>query len=435
MNLKLWIASRYLRSKKSHGAVSAIAAVSVAGVAIATAAVVCVLSVFNGFKDALTDRFDVMAPDITVTPVEGKVMTGTDSTVSLLSQVKGVEYAMPVVADKALAVFDGRELPVTIKGVDLDKYQKITAVKDVLLEGGKIPSDYYEAVPDSFEYYEDYEAYLATARKPEVLASIGAAVRLGNVAREEQLMIFAPRREGRYNPANPAASFVADSVVVSGVYQSRQKDYDEDMVIVPIGLARHLFQYDDQASSIELSLSPGADPNAVKTDIEKRVGPRFTVKDRAEMQEINFRMINIEKWVSFLLLFFILVIATFNIVSTMTMLVLEKRRQMAILNSVGMSRGGISLIFRNESVLVSLLGGVIGVVVGVTLCLLQEHFGLIRLAGDPSTLLMLTYPVKLIWSDVILAFLPSVVLGFGTAFIAGAFAKSRITSNPAAASA
>lgn len=435
MNLKLWIASRYLRSKKSHGAVSAIAAVSVAGVAIATAAVVCVLSVFNGFKDALTDRFDVMAPDITVSPLEGKVFTNADSLIHIIQNVKGIQTVVPVVSDRALAVYEGRELPVTIKGVDLRSYQNTTAVRDVLLEGSRIPSDYYEAVPDSFEYYEDYEAYLAKARKPEILASIGAAVRLGNVQREEQLMLFAPRREGRYNPANPAASFVADSVVVSGIYQSRQKDYDEDMVIVPIGLARHLFQYDDQASSFEMSLSPGVDYTAVKASLQQALGKNFVVKDRAEMQEINFRMINIEKWVSFLLLFFILVIATFNIVSTMTMLVLEKRRQMAILNSVGMGKGGISGVFRRESMLVSLLGGVIGIALGVGLCLLQQHFGLIKLAGDPSTLLMLTYPVKLIWSDVILAFLPSVVLGLGTALIAGAFAKSRITSNPAAASA
>lgn len=426
-----WIAGRYLRSKKSHGAVSAIAAVSVAGVAIATAAVVCVLSVFNGFKDALTDRFDIMAPDITVSPVEGKVFEASDSVVDLLSSLQGVETAMPVVSDKALAIYAGRELPVTIKGVDLEKFRHITSVGDVMFNGSRMPSDYYEEMPE-FEYYEDYEAYLATARKPEMLSSIGAAMRLGNVAIDDEVMLFAPRREGRYNPANPAASFVADSVKVSGIYQSRQKDYDEDMVIVPIGLARHLFQYDDQAGSVELKLTPGADYEAVKRSVAQALGPKFAVKDRMQMQEINFRMVNIEKWVSFLLLFFILVIATFNIVSTMTMLVLEKRRQMAILNSMGMSRGGVSRIFRHESVLVSLTGGLIGVALGVILCLLQQHYGLIRLAGDPSTLLMTVYPVKLIWSDVVLAFLPSVVLGFGTALIAGAFARSRITSNPAA---
>lgn len=434
MNLKLWIATRYLRSKKSHGAVSAIAAVSVAGVAIATAAVVCVLSVYNGFKDALTDRFDVMAPDVTVSPRQGKVFAASDSVMKVLSEVKGVKTVVPVVSDKALAVYDGRELPVTIKGVDLDNYQKVTAIRDVMLEGSRLPSDYYEEMPE-FEYYEDYEAYLATARKPEVLASIGAAIRLGNVPREESLMLFAPRREGRYNPANPASSFVADSVLVSGIYQSRQKDYDEDMVIVPIGLARHLFQYDDQASAMELGLDPDADPDAVTADISRLLGPAFDVKDRIRMQEINFRMINIEKWVSYLLLFFILIIATFNIISTMTMLVLEKRRQMAILNSVGMGKGSISGIFRRESMLVSLLGGVIGVALGVTLCIIQERFGFIKLAGDPSTLLMLAYPVKVVWTDVILAFVPSVVLGFATAVITGAFARSRITSNPAAASA
>ena len=425
-----WIAWRYLRSKKSHGAVSAIAAVSVAGVAIATAAVVVVLSVFNGFKEVLSDRFDIMTPDIVVEPVYGKVFANADSVMEVAASVGGVETVMPVVSDKALAVFEGRELPVTLKGVDMDKYSRVTSIKDILMKGGRMPSDYYEAMPEAFDNYEDYEAYMEKAQVPEVLPSIGAAMRLGGAMADDSFIIFAPRREGRYNPANPLASFVTDSVRISGVYQSRQKEYDEDMVVVPIGMARHLFQYEDEATGLEIKVGKGSDASAVKAAVAQKLGKEFRVKDRMEMQEVNFRMINIEKWVSYLLLFFILVIATFNIVSTMTMLVLEKRRPMAILNSLGMSRGGVAGVFRNESVLVSLLGGVIGIALGVGLCLLQEHYGLIKLAGDPATLLMTVYPVRIIWWDVLLAFLPSVVLGFGTALVAGAFAKSRISSNP-----
>lgn len=427
-----WIAWRYLRSKKSHGAVSAIAAVSVAGVAVATAAVVCILSVFNGFKEVLSDRYDVMAPDITVNVMEGKAFSGSDSIVNAVGALPGVEIVMPVVSDKALAVFNGKELPITIKGVESDKYEKITDIKDIIFKGGRMPSDYYEELPE-FQYIEDYEEYMANARMPEVLASIGAAVRLGNIAPGETFTIFAPRREGQYNPANPMASFVADSVAVSGVYQARQKDYDEDLVVVPIGLARHLFEYDDQSTALEIKLAPGANPDQVKSEIASMLGPGYSVKDRMEIEEVNFRMINIEKWVTFLLLFFILVIATFNIVSTMTMLVLEKKRQLSIMNSLGMSLGGVSRIFRHESMLVSLTGGVIGIVIGVVLCLLQQHYGLIRLAGNPETLLMQVYPVKLIWTDLIFAFLPSLILGLATAYISGAFARSRTTPNPAAA--
>ena len=427
MKLTRWIAYRYLKSKKSHGAVSAIATISIAGVAIATAAVVCVLSVFNGFRSALEVKFDTMAPDIVVTPVKGKVINNPDSTISLLEGVPGIRTVMPVVTDKALAIYEGRELPVTIKGVDPEKMVETTGIKKTILEGGKMPAAYYEEMPD-FEYIEDYEAYLANTPRPEALPSIGAAVRLGNMMEGDEFLLFAPRREGRYNPANPTASFVADSVKITGIFETKQREYDEDMVIVPIGLARHLFQYDGQASSLELKLSQDVSLSDTKAMIEKRLGREFTVRDCTEMQEVNFRMINIEKWVSFLLLVFILMIAGFNIISTMTMLVLEKRRQMSIMNALGMRKGRIGAVFKNESLMVSLIGGVIGIALGVLLCWLQQEFGLIRLAGDPSKLLMTTYPVKLIWSDVLIAFAPCVVLGFITALIAASFARSRVTA-------
>lgn len=428
MKLSRWIAFRYLKSKKSHGAVSAIAIVSVAGVAIATAAVVCVLSVFNGFKDILVEKMDTLAPDIVVTPAKGKVIASSDSMEQALLHVEGVADVMPVVSDKALGIFGGRELPLTIKGVDPEKMKAHTAIESAILPEGRMPASFYEEMPE-FEYYEDYEEYIANTPKPEVLPSIGASVRLGNLLEGDDMILFAPRREGRYNPANPMASFVADSVKVSGVFETRQRDYDDDMVIVPIGLARHLFQYEGESTSFEIAVAPGADAAQVKSRIEAMTGAdAVVVKDRAELQEINFRMINIEKWVSFLLLVFILMIAGFNIISTMTMLVLEKRRQMSVMSAIGMSNGMIGGVFRQESMIVSLIGGVLGICLGVLLCWLQQEFGLIRLAGDPTKLLMTVYPVKIVWTDVALAFAPSVILGFITALISGAFARSRIGS-------
>lgn len=427
MRLSNWIAFRYLRSKKSNGAVSAIAGVSIAGVAIATAAVICVLSVFNGFKSVLEVKFDTMAPDIVVSPAKGKVISNPDSVAEVLHKIAGVKEIMPVVTDKALAIFGGKELPVTIKGVEPEKMSRISGIKDAIIPPGKMPSSYYEEMPE-FEYIEDYEEYLANTPKPEALPSIGAAVRLGNMIDGDEFMLFAPRREGRFNPANPSASFVADSVKISGIYETKQREYDEDMIIVPIDLARHLFQYEEEASELNLMTAENAAPGEVSKQISSVLGPGFVVKDRAEMQEINFRMINIEKWVSFLLLAFILMIAGFNIISTMTMLVLEKRRQMSVMSALGMRNGRIGRVFGNESIMVSLLGGVIGVILGVFLCWLQQQFGLIKLAGDPSKLIMATYPVKLIWTDVLLAFIPCVVLGIITAFISSSFARSRITA-------
>lgn len=427
MNLTRWIAYRYLKSKKSRGAVSAIAAVSIAGVAIATAAVVCVLSVFNGFRAVLQDKFDTMAPDIVVTPAKGKTFASLDSVVTEIEKLKDVKAVMPVVSDKALAIFGGREMPVTVKGVDPKTMQSVTGITSTILPGGRMPADFYEEMPE-FEYYEDYEEYIANTPKPEALPAVGPAYRLGNIMEGDEFMLFAPRREGRYNPANPSASFIADSVKTSGVFESKQKDYDEDMVIVPIGLARHLFQYDDEATSVEIAVSrPGAIAG-VKEQLERSLGPAVSIRDRAEMQEVNFRMVNIEKWVSFLLLAFILMIAGFNVISTMTMFVLEKRRQLAILNAVGMPRRCIGRVFFHESLMVSVIGGALGVVLGVILCWLQQEYGLIRLAGDPSKLIMAEYPVRLIWSDVAMAFVPCLALGLLTAFIASSFARSRVSS-------
>lgn len=423
MRLSDWIAWRYLKSKKSYGAVSAIVTVSIAGVAIATAAVVCVLSVFNGFKSALQDKFDAMAPDMVITPSKGKVFADTDSLVQLVSHSKGVQVVVPVVQEKALAIYGGRELPVTIKGADTQLLKQTSGIEQAVLQGGRLPSDQYEEMPE-FEFYEDYEEYLANTPKPEALPSIGTAVRLGNMFEGEEFVLFAPRREGRFNPANPATSFVADSVSISGIFETKQKEYDEDMVIVPIGLARHLFQYDDEATGLELKLKPDADPKTVKSELTARLGKDAVVKERAELQEINFRMVNIEKWVSFLLLAFILMIAGFNIISTMTMLVLEKQRQISIMKYIGMPESKVGGVFASESIMVSLSGGLLGIALGVFLCWLQQEYGLIKLAGDPSKLLMAAYPVKLVWADVAMAFVPCVVLGAVTALISASFAKS-----------
>lgn len=427
MRLTRWIALRYLRSKKSHGAVSAIAIISIAGVAIATAAVVCVLSVFNGFRGVLQDKMDALTPDIVVSPAKGKVFSNPDSIIGLIESLKGVAAVSPVVTDKALAIFGGHELPVTIRGIDTGTLTMESGIGATILPGGKIPSADYEEMPD-FEYYEDYEAYLANTPLPEVLPAVGTALRLGNLYEGDDMVIFAPKREGRYNPANPMTSFIADSVRVSGIFETHQKEYDEDMMIVPIELARHLFQYEQEASSIEVTAKNAAYIGKLKEEISLMLGEKAVVKDRESIQEVNFRMVNIEKWVSFLLLAFILMIAGFNIISTMTMLVIEKHRQTSVLNAIGMRKGMIGAIFRNESIIVSLIGGVIGIAVGVLLCWIQQEFGVVKLAGDPSKLLMNAYPVRLIWGDVAISFVPCVVLGIITAVISSSFARSRIES-------
>lgn len=209
------LALRFLRSKKSHGAVSAVAGVSIAGVAVATAAIVCVLSVFNGFRETLTDKLDALTPDITVTPAGGKTIHDGDSLARVLRALPGVKAALPVVEDQALALYEGSEMPVRLKGIDIDAYRNVTALDSLIVA----PAAAGAGVKHPGE-------------RGRAIASIGTAVGLGSPAPGDSLLIFAPKRYGRLNPANPLASFLTDSVRLAAVYEAQQNDFDKNTLIV-----------------------------------------------------------------------------------------------------------------------------------------------------------------------------------------------------------
>lgn len=402
------IALRYLRAPKSYSAVSAISIISVVGVAVATAAIVCVLSVFNGFHSLLSEKLDILAPDVLVTPAIGKTFADADSIAGIVAATDGVETVMPSVIDNALAIVNSKEMPVTLRGVDPALYARITSV-------------------DSITFGETSATTLAPGI---VLASVGVANQLGIHSPGETMFIFAPRREGRVNLANPVASFITDSVTVADVFQAMQSDYDEKTVICDIATARDLFQYDTEATAIEVKASPGADISKVAEDIAGRLGDGVSVKDRFRQQEISFRMVSIEKWVTFLLLVFIMIIASFNIVSTMCMLIIDKQPSMSTLSAIGMNRRTIGRTFWWESIFVSASGCIGGLILGLALCLAQQHLGLIKLAGDPDSLVVSAYPVKVVWTDIFIAAAPAVAIGIATASLAAAFARSRISPRP-----
>lgn len=401
------IAWRYLVSKKSHSAVGAISAVSICGMAIATAAIICVLSVFNGFRDIIGNRLNALSPDVMVTPAKGKVFENADSVAVLLSTVKGVKLAIPSVTDNALAICGVREMPVTVKGVDIDKYRKITSLDSLLIDRTA-----------------DGGGTTAETQSTEAILSVGAASGISATPGEE-VLLFTPRRQGRVNLSNPAASFLTDSVTVSGVFRSDQSDFDDNLVIINISMARDLLQYSTEASAIEILTNPDADIEKIVTKITDTLGSGFIVKDRLRQQEMNFRMISIEKWITFLLLFFILIIASFNIISSLSMLVIEKDNSISTLRALGCSRKGIGSIFFWESVFVTATGGVSGIITGVVLTLMQEHFGLIKLQGDPSSLTIAAYPVHLEPSDILITLVPILIIGIVTALITASYARSR----------
>lgn len=398
------IAWRYLRAPKSHSAVSAISIVSVVGVAVATAAIICVLSVFNGFRGLLNDKLDTLAPDVLITPAKGKTFANADSIAGIVADMPSVEEVMPAVVDNALAISESREMPVTLRGVDPEAYARITSVDSIIFEGAKMKD-------------------LTPA---DAVVSVGTGQQLAIYATGRTLLLFAPRREGRVNLANPMSSFLTDSVSVAGIFQAMQSDYDNNTVICDITTARNLFQYTTEATQLEVKATPGTDLPALASDIELSLGPNALAKDRARQQQTNFRMVEIEKWVTFLLLIFILLIASFNIISTLCMLIIEKQHSMATLSALGMSRKSIGATFWWESMYVSMSGGIAGIITGLALCLIQEHFGLIKLGGDPDAMIITAYPVAVEWSDVLIALAPVTIIGLAAASIASAFARSRI---------
>lgn len=404
------LALRYLTGKKSHSAVNTIAIVAICGVAIATAALICVLSVFNGFRDVLTERLDRLSPDLIVIPKEGKTFSASDSLTSSINRFKNVKIAMESLEDQALVIVNSQELPVRVLGINPVDYRKLTAIDSLLLDGSK---------PLSATAADE------SANSP-VLLSIGVASRTNLFRADEKLLIFAPKRIGRFNPANPAAGFITDSLTVSGVFQSDQAAFDNDVIITEIETVRNLLMRDnDEASAIMIALQPESDIPAAKQQISRFVGNDFKVLDRAEQQSDNFRMIQIEKWMTYLLLFFIVIVASFNIISALCVLVIEKEGAMRTMRALGMSRSRIGKIFAWESIYVTLAGGISGILLGTLLVILQERFGFIKLNAPSDTLIITAYPVRLIISDIFVSLLPIILTGLATAGISYKFAKSR----------
>lgn len=391
----LRIALRYFFSRKSHGAVNVISMISVAGVAVATAAMVCVLSVFNGFSDLALSRTSLVDPPLKVVPAEGKVIRQPDSLVSLLMRTGKVATALPVLEEAALAEFAGKQVPVRMKGVP---------------EGYAAVVDYTPIIIDSLPH----PVFVRQAA-----LSVGVAVSLeARPGYDIPFVLYTPRRRGRINPAAPVGAFRSDSLLVGRIFQAEEKESDTDHVIVPIDVARHLLDYSTEASAIELAPAPDTDIPSLREELQTLVGADFRVLDRVMQQEEAFRMINIEKWVTFVMLAFIIVIAAFNIVSTLAMLTIEKERDSVTLSILGASRRFLRAVFTWEGALITIAGGVAGVLIGVSLSLLQQYTGLIKLGGDHSMMIIDAYPVRVQWADQVAVLAVVAVVAIATSLVA-----------------
>ena len=403
--VSLRIAIRYLFSKKTHNAVNVISLISLAGVAVATMAIVCVLSVFNGFSDLSAAHLSLLDPDLKITPLEGKSISSVDSLISEIEQIDGVDVAIPTIEEQALAIYGDRQMPVMIKGVP-SEYENTTDIKSIVIDG-----DF--CLTDSIASY--------------ATLSVGAAIGLGATPSfYRYLGIYMPKREGRVNVANPMTAFRSDSLIVAAVYHVAQAEYDTDMVMLPFENAARLLDYDDEATAIEVKLKSPVNLSKVATQMQTILGDGFVVKDRLRQQEQSFRMIEIEKWITFLMLAFILIIASFNIISTLSMLVIEKSENIYTLHSLGATSTMISRIFMLEGWLISIVGGIAGIIIGVILTLAQQWGGFIKLSGDPSALSIDHYPVRLDVMDLFVVMGLVIVIGFFTAQITALFTRKKI---------
>ncbi len=419
-----YIARRFMLAQKRRRSVGVVTGVSIVGIAVATLAMVCVLSVYNGFDALLGSQLSALSPDIKVSPTTGKTLNASAETLSAIANIDGVESVGPEIEDNALAMAFDRQYPVRVRGVDPIIFNSMTSIGTMILHGGQYMLLSGEEASDDEEF--DFESGGAEEIQADTsataVASIGVAANLA-IAPGAEITLYAPRRLGRVSLSNPAEAFTSGVYNMSGVYKSDQKDFDSDAVLVSLDEARRLFQYTDEATSIDIKVKEGYDTKKVCHAIEELL-PSVIAKDRLEQHELNFRMVNIEKWVTFLLLAFILIVASFNVISSISMLALEKKEGLATLYSLGMTRRSIGNIFIYDSLYVMLCGGMIGIVLGVGVCLLQQHFGLIRLNADAESLVIQAYPVKVKWSDLLIILAPLVCIGIATGATASGYART-----------
>ena len=405
MSLPLKIAARYLRSKKAHSAVNIISIISIGGVAVTTAAMVCVLSVFNGFRGMITDRLSMLDPQIAITATIGKTIDDADSVIRAVKAVDGVQIALPVVEDHALAIFADFQMPVRLKGVP-DDYARINDIKSAIIDGDFILRD-------------DVSRYAVMGTGP----SIQLNARPGYL---RMIQLYAPRRQGRVNINDPMNAFTSDSVFAGGVFQLQQKNYDEDLIFVHIDLARELFDYTTEATQIELKLAPDANEEQVMKQLNAMLGSAYTVKNRLMQQDESYKLVNMEKWITFLLLAFILIIATFNVISALSLLIIEKDESIHTLRNLGANNKQITRIFVLEGWLIALIGAGIGIALGLILCLCQQTFGWLKLSADPSAVIVQAYPVQVEWTDVVIVFALVALIGFLTSLVTSVIVRRRL---------
>lgn len=393
MSFSLHIARRYLFARKSHHAINIISIVSVVGIAVATMALVCVLSIFNGFHGLVASLFTAFDPELKVVPVEGKTFPLDPQTSERLLQVSGVEAVSASLEQRALARYNGRQTMVILKGVD-DNFARTTDISRILYGSGR-----FMLHADMLEFG---------------IPGLRLAANMGmDTGFTDPLQIYTPAGGARVDLSAPEESFNMDELNSAGVvFSVGQKKYDQEYVLCSLGFAQRMFEKEGEVSEIEIKLLPGSNTAGVKKQLQQLVGKEFRVVDRYEQQEDVFRIMKVEKYLAYIFLTFILFIACFNIVGSLSMLIIEKKKDIVTLRNLGANSRQIEKIFLFEGRMISLAGAVIGIIAGLALCFGQQQYGWLKLGDKTGAFIIDAYPVQVNPWDIVLVFATVVVVSF-----------------------
>ncbi|HQB28373.1 MAG TPA: FtsX-like permease family protein [Paludibacter sp.] len=403
LKFSLRIAGRYLFSKKSHNAINVISGISSAGVAIGTIALVVVLSIFNGFELLFSDLFSAFDPDLQIALKQGKQFSIDTPEFEAVKKLEGIAVFTEVVEENALLRYKEKQMPVLVKGVS-DDFKQMTRIDSIMFDG-------------------EFLLYDGAFERSVVGAGIAATLGLSAYA-IDPLYIYAPKRTSKINLLRPDQSFNQSGTFISGIFSVQQNEYDNQYVLVSLNLARALFEYQaNDVSAVELKLLPFADTQKVKNELQKLLGDEFSVKDRYEQQEAYFKIMQIEKWITYLILSFILLIASFNIIGSLSMLIIDKKEDIITLRNLGADQKLIRQIFLLEGWMISAVGAVLGIIIGTILSFLQEKIGFIKLGPG---FIVENYPVVIQFSDILLVFFTVLALGFFAAWYPVRYIRSNI---------
>lgn len=396
MKPALKIAWRYLFAKKQFNAIHIITAISSVAVGVVTAAMICVLSVMNGFGVMIEELFSQFDPDLRITAKAGKSFIINKETKSQLLSIPSINLVSESITETALAYFEEKQMPVQLMGVD-SVFGQLTGIENIITDG------HYEVFDGAFD---------------RAVLGQGLAWKLGIGAHFiHAIEVYAPKREGKVNMLRPDVNFNSERCFIAGTFAVNQQKYDENLMLVDIDLARRLLDYDrTEVTALQVGVAEGYSIRRAKRDIATILGEGYLIQDRYEQQEDFFRILRVEKFLTTLLLVFILLIATFNGIGSLSMLIIDKQQDIRTLSHLGASNDMIRKIFMLEGWMVNTLGALGGVIVGLGTCLLQEHLGLLKL-GNGAEYVVSAYPVAVQPGDIAFVCIIVLILGVISSWI------------------